>query len=153
MNRFLAAKAAAEAIILDPLYSTHDQDENDTRANHLGVTHDVHTRNDITINRSMFIFSGYIFDRRLLYSATVWTSAGAASIVVAGNIGWRFNKALTLTGGYTGVPSSRSLVNTFPLLRAGKAVACIVVLAKTAGSAYVARLGFLRSIPKHSGNR
>jgi hypothetical protein len=34
MNHFLSAaqSAAAEIIILDPLYSTHDQDENDTRA-------------------------------------------------------------------------------------------------------------------------
>jgi hypothetical protein len=47
----------------------------------------------------------------------VWTSAGAASIVVAGNIGWRFNNALTVTGGYTGVPGSRSLVNTFPFFQ------------------------------------
>ena len=33
MNHFLSAaqSAAAEVIILDPLYSTHDQDENDTR--------------------------------------------------------------------------------------------------------------------------
>ena len=34
MNHFLAAAkaAAADVIILDPLYSTHDQDENDTRS-------------------------------------------------------------------------------------------------------------------------
>ena len=34
MSHFLSAaqSAAAEVIILDPLYSTHDQDENDTRA-------------------------------------------------------------------------------------------------------------------------
>src|SRR6266498_3961278 len=34
MNHFLAAARAAKAdvIVLDPLYSTHDQDENDTRA-------------------------------------------------------------------------------------------------------------------------
>ena len=43
--------------------------------------------------------------------------AGAASIVVAGNIGWRFNKGLTLTGGYTGVPGSWSLVSTFPFFQ------------------------------------
>ena len=66
----------------------------------------------------MFILGGYIFDKRLRYSCTVWTSAGAASIVVAGNIGWQFNQALTLTGGYTGVPGSRSLVNTFPFFTA-----------------------------------
>ena len=41
----------------------------------------------------MFILGGYIFDKRLRYSSTVWTSAGAASIIVAGTIGWQFNKA------------------------------------------------------------
>ena len=81
---------------------------------HLGVVSEVNTRNDITVNRSMFILGGYVFDKRLRYSLMVWTSAGAASIVVTGNIGWQFNNALTLTGGYTGVPGSRSMVNTFP---------------------------------------
>jgi hypothetical protein len=87
---------------------------NDTFTDHLGVVREVHKRNDITVNRSMFVLNGYVFDKRALYNLTVWTSAGAASIVVAGNIGWRFNKRLTVTGGYTGVPGSRSLVNTFP---------------------------------------
>lgn len=34
LNRFVSAAraAAAEVLVLDPLYSTHDQDENDTRA-------------------------------------------------------------------------------------------------------------------------
>jgi hypothetical protein len=91
---------------------------NDTFTDHLGVVREVHRRNDITVNRSMFVFNGYVFDERLRYNLTVWTSAGAASIVVAGNIGWQFNKALTLTGGYTGVPGSRSLVNTFPFFTA-----------------------------------
>ncbi|MGB7924555.1 MAG: hypothetical protein WCF57_15045 [Pyrinomonadaceae bacterium] len=87
---------------------------NDTFTDHLGNVREVNRRNDITVNRSMFILGGYIFDKRARYSLTVWTSAGAASIVVAGNIGWQFNKRLTLMGGYTGVPGSRSLVNTFP---------------------------------------
>ena len=86
----------------------------ETFTDHLGVVREVQKRNDITVNRTMFIMGGYIFDKRLRYSSTVWTSAGAASIVVAGNIGWQFNKALTITGGYNGVPGSRSLVNTFP---------------------------------------
>jgi hypothetical protein len=93
-------------------------DSKNTFTNHLGLANEVNTRNDLTINRSMFILGGYIFDKRARYSVTVWTSAGAASIVVAGNIGWQFSKALTLTGGYTGVPGSRSLVNTFPFFTA-----------------------------------
>jgi hypothetical protein len=85
---------------------------------HLGVVREVHTRNDITVNRAMFILGGYIFDQRLRYSFTVWTSAGASSIVVASNVGWRFNRAFTFMAGYTGVPGSRSLVNTFPFFAA-----------------------------------
>ena len=90
----------------------------ETYTDHLGVDRDVHRRNDITVNRAMFILGGYIFDKRLRYSFTVWTSAGAASIVVASNVGWRFNQALAVTAGYTGVPGSRSLVNTFPFFAA-----------------------------------
>lgn len=94
------------------------QDSVETFTDHIGVAHDVHTRNDITVNRAMFIFGGYIFDQRARYSFTVWTSAGAASIIVASNIGWQFNKSLAITAGYTGIPGSRSLVNTFPFFTA-----------------------------------
>jgi hypothetical protein len=89
-------------------------DSSDTFTDHLGVVREMHRRNDITVNRAMFTFAGYMFDRRLQYSLIVWTSAGAASIVIGGNIGWQFNKALTVVGGYQGAPGSRSLVNTFP---------------------------------------
>jgi len=86
----------------------------ETFTDHLGNVFDFNRRNDITVNRSMFILGGYIFNKRVIYSLTVWTSAGAASIVIAGNIGWQFSKRFALVGGYTGVPGSRSLVNTFP---------------------------------------
>ena len=79
----------------------------ETFTDHLGAVRAVNLRNDITVNRTMFILGGYIFDPRLRYSSTVWTSAGSNSIVIA----------FTLTGGYTGVPGSRSLVNTFPFFQ------------------------------------
>src|SRR6185436_2548195 len=60
-----------------------------TFTDHLGNVREVHTRNDITVNRAMFILGGYMFSKKLQYSMTVWTSAGAASIVIAGNIGYR----------------------------------------------------------------
>src|SRR5262245_4238961 len=92
-------------------------DSDTTYTDHLGVTREVHQRRDITVNRAMFILGGYVFDPQLRYSFTVWTSAGAASIVIAANIGWEFSRAFTLTGGYTGVPGSRSLVATFPFFQ------------------------------------
>jgi hypothetical protein len=93
-------------------------DSQDTFTDHLGNTYAVHKRNDITVNRSMTVFGGYVFNKKAQYSFTLWTSAGAASIVVAGNVGWQFNKAFTLTGGYIGVPGSRSMVATFPFFTA-----------------------------------
>jgi hypothetical protein len=89
-----------------------------TFTDHLGNAREVHRRNDITVNRQMLNFNGYVFDEKLLYSLKIWTSAGAASIVITGNLSWRFSKAFTLTAGYTGVPGSRSLVNTFPYFHA-----------------------------------
>jgi len=93
-------------------------DSNEAFTDHLGNVHEVHRRNDITVNRSMFILGGYIFDKRMRYSLMVWTSLGSASMFVAGNIGWQFNRKFTLMGGYTGVPGSRSMVNTFPFYTA-----------------------------------
>ncbi len=48
----------------------------DTFTDHLGVVRTVNKRNDITVNRTMFILGGYMFDPRLRYSTTVWTSCG-----------------------------------------------------------------------------
>jgi hypothetical protein len=93
-------------------------DSNETFTDHLGNLHEVHRRNDITVNRSMFILGGYIWDKRVRYSLMVWTSLGSASMFVAGNLGWQFNKRFTLMAGYTGVPGSRSMVNTFPFYTA-----------------------------------
>src|SRR6185369_7533957 len=43
----------------------------DTFTDHLGVVRTINKRNDITVNRSMFILGGYIFDERAKYSLTV----------------------------------------------------------------------------------
>ena len=90
------------------------QSANETFTDHLGNVRTVAHRNDVGVNRSMFTFTGYIFDKRLRYNLLTWTSAVTNQIVVAGNVGWQFNKAFTLTAGYWSVPGTRSLVFTFP---------------------------------------
>ena len=87
---------------------------NDTFTDHLGTVRPVSKRNDLTINREMFTFGGYIFDKRLTFSLFTWTSATTTAVVVSGNVSWRFNKAITLNSGYWAVPGSRTLTFTFP---------------------------------------
>jgi hypothetical protein len=90
------------------------QSSNDTFTDHLGNVREVAKRNDLGINRSMFTFSGYIFDKRLKYNLFTWTSATTTSVIVSGNVSWEFNKAFTLHTGYWAVPGSRTLTFTFP---------------------------------------
>jgi hypothetical protein len=48
------------------------------------------------------------------YNLFTWTSATTTAVIVSGNIGWEFSKALTLHAGYWAVPGSRTLTFTFP---------------------------------------
>jgi len=87
---------------------------NYTFTDHLGNVLPVAKRNDLNVNREMFTFAGYMFDKRLTYGLFAWTSATTTQVVVSGNISWRFSKALTVNTGYWGVPGSRTLTFTFP---------------------------------------
>jgi hypothetical protein len=87
---------------------------NETFTDHLGNVREVPQRNDLTVNREMFTFAGYIFDPRLTFGLFAWTSAATTQVVVSGNISWRFNKAITLNTGYWAVPGTRTLTFTFP---------------------------------------
>jgi len=87
---------------------------NYTFTDHLGNVLPVAKRNDLNVNREMFTFAGYMFDKRLTYGLFAWTSATTTQVVVSGNISWRFGKALTVNSGYWGVPGSRTLTFTFP---------------------------------------
>ena len=60
------------------------------------------------------ILGGYVFDKRAQYGFTVWTSTWAASIVVAGNIGWRFSEGLHWCSGH---PVTRCHVSIFHVNR------------------------------------
>jgi hypothetical protein len=88
--------------------------DSETFTDHLGTVRTVAERNDFSINRSMFTFSGFVFDRRLKFSLVSWTSNTLAAVVVGGFVGWEFDKALTLQAGYWTVPGTRTLSYTFP---------------------------------------
>jgi hypothetical protein len=93
---------------------TNSQLGNSSYTDHLGAVQPVTKRNDFSLNRNMFQFTGYIFDKRLQYNLIIWDSNTSAAIVVGGFVSLRFNKAITLYSGYWGAPGSRTLTGSFP---------------------------------------
>jgi hypothetical protein len=93
---------------------TNNQLGNTTFTDHLGSTHDVVVRNDFSLNRNLFHFTGYIFDPKLVFNLITWTSNTTATVVIGGYVRWRFTEAFRVSGGYWGAPGSRTLAGTFP---------------------------------------
>ncbi len=93
---------------------TNTQPENSTFTDHLGVSHPVEGRNDFSLNRNLFMFNGYVFDKRLQYNLITWASNSLASVIAGGIVGWQFNRAITAYAGYWSIPGSRTLTGTFP---------------------------------------
>jgi hypothetical protein len=84
-----------------------------------GRTYDLDRRNDVQVNKVNLTFSGWVFDpdfRYMLYTWTANTSQGdGAQVVVAGNLKYRFNKALDVGVGIDALPGARSMYGTFPI--------------------------------------
>jgi hypothetical protein len=93
---------------------TNSQLGHSSYTDHLGAIRPVTRRNDFSLNRNMFQFVGYIFDKRLQYNLILWASNTSAAMVVGGYVSWNFNKAITLYAGYWGAPGSRTLAGPFP---------------------------------------
>jgi hypothetical protein len=83
-----------------------------------GRTFEVDRRNDFQFNKVNLTFTGWLFDpdfRYLLYTWTSNTSQGdSAQVVVAGNMKYRFNKAVDIGIGIDALPGTRSMYGTFP---------------------------------------
>jgi hypothetical protein len=99
---------------ISQLRYTNSQLGNSSYTDHLGAVRPVTRRNDFSLNRNMFQFTGYIFDKRLQYNLIIWASNTSAAVVIGGFVSWKFNKAITLYSGYWGAPGSRTLTGSFP---------------------------------------
>ena len=92
---------------------TNTQLDSLTFVDHLGGIRPVEPRNDFSFNRDLLVFSGYAFDPKMQYNVVVWSSGSLASVVVAGGMTYQFSEAFSLSGGYNGLPGSRSLIGNF----------------------------------------
>jgi hypothetical protein len=78
----------------------------------------VQERQDFQLQKVQIKFLGWLLDpkfRYFLYAWTANTSQGlGAQVVLAGNLNYTFNEHLTLSGGITSLPGTRSVEGNFP---------------------------------------
>jgi hypothetical protein len=90
----------------------------DTYTDSFGRTSRIDKRNDIQFQKVTMNFKGWLFDEKFRYLWYIWTSNTSqgepAQVVVAGNLGYRFNDAFNLYAGIGALPSTRSTNYTFP---------------------------------------
>ena len=83
-----------------------------------GNTKNIQERQDFQLQKVQIKFLGWVLDPKLRYFLYTWTSnptqGQGAQVVVAGNIGYTFNKYITLAGGITSLPGVRSTEGNFP---------------------------------------
>ncbi len=102
--------------IFNQLRYLNQELESATFTDHLGNVFPVDARNDINLNRNLYYFGGYVFDPKLIYNIIIWSSNSVATVIQGGYVGYQFDKAFTLYGGYWGIPGSRSNTRDFMFL-------------------------------------
>lgn len=90
----------------------------DTYTDSFGRTSTLDPRNDFQFQKLTLNFKGWLFDPRFRYLFYTWTSntsqGDPAQVVVAGNLGYKFNDAFNLYTGIGALPSTRSTNYSFP---------------------------------------
>ncbi|PYS68902.1 MAG: hypothetical protein DMF69_18670 [Acidobacteria bacterium] len=83
-----------------------------------GNTKSVQNRQDFQLQKVQVKFLGWVLDPKLRYFIYTWTSNATqgqgAQVVVAGNVGYTFNKHFALAAGITSLPGVRTTEGNFP---------------------------------------
>jgi len=91
---------------------------NSTYVDAFGNTKSVQERQDFQLQKVQIKLLGWILNPKLRYFLYTWTSnptqGQGAQVVVAGNLGYTFNKYFTLAAGITSLPGVRSTEGNFP---------------------------------------
>jgi hypothetical protein len=85
-----------------------------TAIDHLGRELGVDTRRDVQLHRVMVHLRGWFLDPKFKYQLTVWTVNDTEQVRLIGSMSYRFNDALTLSGGVGPTPGTRSLGGSHP---------------------------------------
>jgi hypothetical protein len=87
---------------------------NQTFTDHLGVVHDIDTRNDIFSHRVMVFFRGWIGLPKLIYQIILWTVNTTDQKALFAVLGYQFSRKFRVYSGINGLPGTRSLQGSHP---------------------------------------
>jgi hypothetical protein len=83
-----------------------------------GNVKNVQRRQDFQLNKVQIKFLGWIMDPKFRYFLYAWTSNASqglgAQVVLAGNLNYSFNKAISIGAGIRSLPGTRSVEGNFP---------------------------------------
>lgn len=83
-----------------------------------GRTFPIDRRQDVQLNKVNLTFKGWMVDPRFRYLIFLWTqntSQGqGAQVVIGGYLSYKFNDALSVQAGIGALPTSRTVMYTFP---------------------------------------
>jgi hypothetical protein len=89
-----------------------------TYTNAFGTTSTIQQRQDFQIQKLQFKFLGWMMSPKFRYFLYAWTSnptqGQGAQVVLAGNLGYTFNKHFTFSAGIRSLPGTRSVEGNFP---------------------------------------
>ncbi len=89
-----------------------------TYTNAFGTTTTIQQRQDFQLQKLQIKFLGWMLSPKFRYFLYTWTSnptqGQGAQVVVAGNLGYTFNKHFTFSAGITSLPGTRSVEGNFP---------------------------------------
>ena len=86
----------------------------DTFLDHLGNERTVDGRNDIFPHRVIIWFKGWLGRKELVYNIAVWTVNTTNQVALFGNLGYQFNRKVSIYAGINGNPGTRSLQGSHP---------------------------------------
>ena len=86
----------------------------DTFTDHLGNERPVDGRNDIFPHRVIVWFKGWMGRPQLVYNIAFWTVNTTNQVALFGNLGYQFNRRVSVYAGINGNPGTRSLQGSHP---------------------------------------
>ena len=96
----------------------NQKDLDSTYTDAFGNVKTVQQRQDTQLTKVQIKFLGWLLSPKFRYFLYAWTNNAAmgqgAQVVLAGNLNYSFNKYITLSGGITSLPGTRSVEGNFP---------------------------------------